>query len=137
MQNAVVNIPNGAVCCKLWHKIISGLVPQSRRKCVCRQDICCVCKQDICCVNRRDICCGIVSADVSQDSHPTYSTQGRPRRQQMSCLQTRPMSCLQTHFLQLLEARSAKRFTAVACNILWLRLEYRPLDSACFFGTQL
>ena len=29
-----------------------------------------------------------------------------------------------------------KWFEAITCSI-WLRLEYRPLGSACFFGTQL
>ena len=80
MQNPVLGIPNGAICCKKRPNTISGRVPSNRSQCVCRQDSCCVCRQDICCVSRQDICCVIVSAGISQDIPQAFPTQRRPLR---------------------------------------------------------
>ena len=55
-------------------------------------------------------------------------------------LSAQQMCCLQTHHLRqrfpLLDVEGPGLFSAITCNT-WLRLQFRPLDSAWSFGAQL
>ena len=73
MQNAMVNIPNGAICCKLWPKTISGLVPPTEAN--VSADKTSVVSADKTSVVSADKT-SVVSADVPQ----AFSRQGRPLR---------------------------------------------------------
>ena len=105
----------------------------------------------------------VVSADktsvVSQDIPPSLSAQGWPLRGRLyvhnawgmfretpDALSADTTDVLSADATDVLSAdtfppdfapSSPKWFSAITCNILWLRVEYRPLDSAWFFGTPL
>ena len=123
MQNAVVDTPNGAICCKLWPKTISGRSPAKAEGNVSADTTSVVSadKTSVVSADKTSVVSAdktsVVSADISQDIPHTFCTEGRPRSgrpsvhnawgmswemsadtmtQQMSCLLTPQMSYLRT-----------------------------------------
>ena len=134
MQNPLLGIPNGVICSKKRPKTISGRVPPTEANVSAdKTSVVSADKTSVVSADKTSVV-SLCQQTSSKTSSPTFPPQGW-LTQQMSCLQTQQMFCLQTHWLRS-GAHGPKCFSAVSWNIL-LRLEYRVLDSAWFFSTQL